>query len=66
MAGASLTDRRGASLEPCAMCGRDLITVSEWSWEYAGRILRFCSQRCEDRFRVDPARRIIVSPRRQA
>jgi len=49
-------------LRYCENCGRLLIMISPESWEYAGRIALFCSQRCYDRFTADPARRLIASP----
>lgn len=46
----------------CANCCRDLMVVTHWYWELGGRIWRFCSQRCHDRFVSDPVRCLIVSP----
>jgi YHS domain-containing protein len=49
-------------LRYCANCGRQLTITGLEYWEYAGRIQLFCSQRCYDRFKADPTRRLIASP----
>lgn len=51
-----------ARLRYCGNCARPLLMASLEYWEYAGRIHLFCSERCYDRFTVDPVRRLIASP----
>lgn len=46
----------------CANCCRVMIPPTPWYSQSAGRIWHFCSQRCQERFAVDPARCLIVSP----